>query len=113
MERSPPPERWVEPVIASNPFAGNTLGIPSTLSVSVLVGFAAFPVNVVVDGCQSRVVEPESGRSIRSIMLDRILSERPIPVHAVNTRTSPLRKRTPARLAARKVYPLSPVSHLM
>ena len=53
---------------------------------------------VVVDGDQSRVVEPEIGRTLYSARLDMTLSERPIPEHVVNTRTSPLRNLAPERL---------------
>jgi hypothetical protein len=83
-----------------------------TLSSYALVGIEAVPVDVVVDRDGAKVIEPESPRSLHSVRLDRIVSERPIPEHAVNARTSPLRNLAPERTIARKFYPASPFSLL-
>ena len=72
----------------------------ATLSSYTLVGLDAVPVGVVVDGDQLRVVEPETGRTLHSVTLDRTESERPIPEHIVNTSTYPVRNLAPGRLAA-------------
>ena len=43
-------------------------------------------------------VEPETRRGLHAVRPDRTVSERPIPEHVVNVRTSPVRNLVPADL---------------
>jgi hypothetical protein len=78
--------------LASNPFAGNILGMPVTLSSSVLQGIDAVPVAVLVNREEPGIVEPKSDRCLLSV-------RRPEPGEE-GSGISPLRKRAPARLIA-------------
>ena len=72
------------------------------------MGIKAVPVDVVVDRDRNRVVEPETGRVLHTVRLDRTSSERPILEHVVNVRTYPLRKCAPERLRAKR-HPITPI----
>jgi hypothetical protein len=75
----------------------------TALSSYALVGIDAVPVNVNVDGDRVRVVDPQNGLVYHSVRLESIGSELSVVAHVVNVRTSPLRKRAPARISAGKV----------
>jgi hypothetical protein len=57
------------------------------LSSDALVGIEAVPVDVVVDGDRARDVEPESGRALRSVKLDKTESVGSAAARVVNGRT--------------------------
>ncbi len=70
------------------------------LSSYALVGIEAVPVDVVAGENRVSVVDPETGRVLHSVRLDRNESGSSLVEHVVNVRTSPLRKRAPERLLA-------------
>jgi len=91
--------------LASNPFAGNILGMPAIPSAYASERIDALTVDVVVAGDRVRVVEPENGRcltEIRQPALDAGTHLRGSDVQV------PLRKRAPERLTARQFCPISP-----
>jgi hypothetical protein len=57
------------------------------LSSYALVEIAAVPVDAIVDGERAKVVEPETGRNLRSFRLESTESVGSVAWHVVNART--------------------------
>jgi len=70
----------------------------TALSSYALIGIEAVPADVVVDGDQARVVETETGRTLRSFRLETTGSVASVIERIVNARTSPGGNLAPADL---------------
>lgn len=56
------------------------------LASYALVGIEAVPMDMVAGGHRAEVVEPETGRILHSVRLDKTESEGPAAEHVVNVR---------------------------